>query len=531
MKKLYLIPCLPLVLMLGNSSNILGSEVPIVTKIAVFNFTIGANTLVSELDASEGAVTSEIIRADIPFSDVGVHWEAKYPPGSEILIEIRTSKDGNFWTAWKQVSIISYPEENPKKEFFGFLVGVDQRDRTHEYIQYRVKLIPNEDMTYPLLERISFTFIDAGVTPRALLENINNAVQEDTHFSYPLSIRSSSIYPKPTVVSRAGWGANESWMTWTPQYQTVTHNIIHHTDTPNNDTDWPARIRSIYYYHAVTLGWGDIGYNYLVDANGVLYEGRYGGDDVIGAHAYGYNDGSMGLSFLGSYGGGSYGGNTTPSTAMLTSGERLLAWKCSQRNIDPLGSGPDNDGAVYSYVSGHRDVGSTTCPGDDLYALLPTIRTNVKNLIGGPSDTTPPTISSFSVTPLSLTLGNPFTISYTVSDTGMSGLNRVELQRTPDNNGIPGTWAHINTNSVSGDGPVSGSFSDAPTSVGSYWYGIHAVDNEGNRKVEPNPPGPIKVTVISAISTPTVETRSATDITSTATTVNGYITDSGGGEY
>ena len=112
------------------------------------------------------------------------------------------------------------------------------------------------------------------------------------------------------------------------------------------------------------------------------------------------------------------------------------------------------------------------------------------------------TISDFSVAPLSLPLGNPFTISYTaVSDTGGSGLKRVELWRAHDNDG---PWAEIKQTSLSGKGPISGSFSDAPRSVGTYWYGLHLQDSAGNVSLEPRPPGPIEVTVTAPVQQPNV---------------------------
>ena len=119
------------------------------------------------------------------------------------------------------------------------------------------------------------------------------------------------------------------------------------------------------------------------------------------------------------------------------------------------------------------------------------------------SDTTPPTVNAFSVTPSSVTLGNSFTISYTVSDSGSSGLKQVELWRANDSGGTPVSWAQIKTNSASGNGPLSGLFNDVPSSVGSFWYGVHVVDNSGNWNDERNsntvgPPNvfnPVKVTV------------------------------------
>ena len=76
------------------------------------------------------------------------------------------------------------------------------------------------------------------------------------------------------IISRAAWGADENLMTWTPEYRTVRKFVVHHTATSNGDLDPAATVRAIYYYHAVTRGWGDIGYNYLIDAQGRIYEGR-----------------------------------------------------------------------------------------------------------------------------------------------------------------------------------------------------------------------------------------------------------------
>jgi hypothetical protein len=107
------------------------------------------------------------------------------------------------------------------------------------------------------------------------------------------------------------------------------------------------------------------------------------------------------------------------------------------------------------------------------------------------ADTNKPTITSLSVSPTTTTLGNSFTISFSVSDSGGSGLKQVELWRANDSGGSPGTWAQVTSRAVSGNS-YSGSFSNTPSSAGSYWYGIHAVDNADNWNAEPTP---VKVTV------------------------------------
>ena len=115
---------------------------------------------------------------------------------------------------------------------------------------------------------------------------------------------------------------------------------------------------------------------------------------------------------------------------------------------------------------------------------------------GQKCETIKPVVSSFSVSPTTVTSGNSITASWVVSDSGGSGLNTVELWRTPDSGGAPNasSWAKIKSTTLSGNGPTSGSFSDTP-SLGSFWYGIHVTDQALNLGLEPSPPGPIKVTV------------------------------------
>ena len=118
-------------------------------------------------------------------------------------------------------------------------------------------------------------------------------------------VRAPAAAPdQPPIVTRAGWGAVESMKRAEPHYAAAVHMVfIHHTDTPNGyaPDDVPAIIRSIYTYHVRSNGWNDIGYNFLVDAYGRIFEGRAGGIDkpVIGAHTGGFNTGSVGIAVIG----------------------------------------------------------------------------------------------------------------------------------------------------------------------------------------------------------------------------------------
>ncbi|HEX2807779.1 MAG TPA: peptidoglycan recognition protein, partial [Kineosporiaceae bacterium] len=198
----------------------------------------------------------------------------------------------------------------------------------------------------------------------------------------------------PPIVSRAGWQADESIRRAAPTYSSAARVMFVHHTTSSNGYDCsqsPAIIRGEYAYHALSLGWNDIGYNFLVDKCGTVYEGRYGGIDrpVIGAQTYGFNTNSAGIAVIGTYTG------TSAPPAVLASVARLAAWKLSLAGLSPTGtstlveSASDSHGFIggRSYVlptiSGHRDGYATECPGDALYAQLPALR-SLAATDGGP---------------------------------------------------------------------------------------------------------------------------------------------------
>ena len=189
----------------------------------------------------------------------------------------------------------------------------------------------------------------------------------------------------PPVITRAGWGADESLRTWDSEYApTLKAATLHHTADRNNYTaaDVPGMMRSIYAYHAVTRGWGDIGYNVIVDKFGRIFEGRGGGlaSTVIGAHAGGFNTGTFGVSMLGNY------GEVDAPAVMMDAVASIMAWKLGLYGVDPKGTTQltSGGGGTSKYaagqvvtlptVFGHRDVGSTTCPGQYAYDRLGQLR-------------------------------------------------------------------------------------------------------------------------------------------------------------
>ena len=156
-------------------------------------------------------------------------------------------------------------------------------------------------------------------------------------------------------------------------YGEVHAGFVHHTVNANSYTraQVPAIIRGIYAYHTQSRGWSDVGYNFLVDRFGRIWEGRYGGVDrpVVGAHTSGYNDDSFAMSAIGNF------DVTRPSAAMVDAYGRLFAWKLSLHGVR---AGSTRQWVTKRYlpaIEGHRDVGQTACPGRYLYAKVPAIRT------------------------------------------------------------------------------------------------------------------------------------------------------------
>ncbi|MGW8778601.1 peptidoglycan recognition protein family protein, partial [Streptomyces sp. NPDC055796] len=203
----------------------------------------------------------------------------------------------------------------------------------------------------------------------------------------------ASTAPQPNVVSRVAWGADESLNNEGPLYQTsgrIKAVFVHHTaDTQPYDCSQSAAIvRGIHVYHVKTNGWRDLGYNFLVDKCGTIFEGRQGGIDqaILGAHTYGFNTDSEGIAVLGDYNAGG------ASAAAQDAISRIAAYKLGQYDGDMNGTTTltaavaqtnyfgtaFEAGKQYPFrtVSGHRDGFNTECPGNQLYGQLDSIRTS-----------------------------------------------------------------------------------------------------------------------------------------------------------
>jgi hypothetical protein len=194
---------------------------------------------------------------------------------------------------------------------------------------------------------------------------------------------------QPPIIARRAWARGGAHPRVAPIYGAVQMAFVHHTENPNGylPREVPAMLRAIFAFHRYIHGWNDIGYNFVIDAFGRIFEARAGGIDepVVGAQAGGYNLVSTGVAVLGSFTGRPI---SKPARRAL---ERLLAWKLALHGVSAEGRVSvrvNPQGAPYSRfpanalvslprIAGHRDADTTDCPGDGLYRELPAIRANV----------------------------------------------------------------------------------------------------------------------------------------------------------
>ena len=251
-----------------------------------------------------------------------------------------------------------------------------------------------------------------GIQSVSAEENTFNPFQSDTFLEQTATLMKEEGIPRPKFFSREEWGADESLRTtnyfpgkstyWfdteidlvpkkyrptvtqttgaddKPLYWPVAEMpevykfVVHHTAEYEKKKRDPKEImRSIYRFHTVSRGWGDIGYNYVIDKDGNIYEGRSGGPKAVGAHVAYHNIGSIGIALMGNF------EIEEPTDAQIKVLELLIAHHAKLFDIDP-------DGRTYylgnfSYnISGHKDVArqghGTACPGTNLYKIMPRIR-------------------------------------------------------------------------------------------------------------------------------------------------------------
>ncbi|MFD5161687.1 N-acetylmuramoyl-L-alanine amidase [Streptomyces hawaiiensis] len=325
-------------------------------------------------------------RTTEPFSLIGVTWD---DPDAALdgTVQVRTrSRESGAWSAWRPLETdVRAPEAGPDRDRAG-VRGSTQPLWTG----------PSDGVQV----RVSGSRLPAGlrvelVDPEAGPEAVHTAAVEPDVVgpaAGPLSAE------RPVVTSRSAWGADESLVKDPPTYTGDTKAMfVHHTAGTNDYacSESASIVRGVFLYHVQSNGWNDIGYHFLVDKCGTVFEGRAGGIDkpVLGAHAYGFNTATSSVSVLGDY------SKAATDAVARESVAKVAAWKLGLYGIDPTGtvvltSGADNgkyklgQKATFHRISGHRDGYPTECPGQHLYDDLPEIRTLAANA-GKPAEPAP----------------------------------------------------------------------------------------------------------------------------------------------
>lgn len=382
-------------------------------KILVSDFNANLNlSLESELTSSLYQIesykdnfvyVSDVIYPENDFHALAIEVEKEVPNKTSVEVYIRNyMQDG--WDAW---TLLSEDQDVSTQEGVSYFLYPTKLSSAYQY-----KLIlKTEDLSItPKVDSISVSAIDARdkEIEGGFFENMVSALNP-----YP-------DFDNLDIIDRASWGADESLMVygddeeipeeepssdkqdfedeyadelktskiitqdndgntykWPIAYpESIKMIIVHHTAAGYEDLDsCSAAVNAIYYYHTVSRGWGDIGYNFLVCQNGDILEGRKGSLDAlinneplpVGAHASGFNNGSAGIAMI---------LNAEDSDPTLEALQSLMS--LNQTIIDKYDIDLDTEaqmrGKSLERISGHRDVGSTSCPGQHLYPLLADIR-------------------------------------------------------------------------------------------------------------------------------------------------------------
>jgi N-acetylmuramoyl-L-alanine amidase len=291
------------------------------------------------LPTRRGLASSALVlaqRATPQFHLVGLHWRG---PGS---VSFRTL-DANAWSGW-QDAVVHELADPDEASLDGWNLGTPVWTGGSEAIQLRVR----------------------GEVQALRAHYVNSPVE-------PNAARQPAVAAQPFILPRSSWGANEAIVRAQPSYaDRLRFAVVHHTagENPASPQESAAILRGIQEYHVNGNGWNDIGYNFLLDGFGQIFEGRGGGIDqnVVGAHALGFNTGSVGVAVLGNF------ETQVPADGVHTALVQLLTWRLDLGHVDPIASPTvtSSSGAtrVIRAISGHRDVGSTACPGANLYPLL-----------------------------------------------------------------------------------------------------------------------------------------------------------------
>ncbi|GAA1918063.1 peptidoglycan recognition protein family protein [Streptantibioticus ferralitis] len=370
---------------------------PVLGKAAVVSKALGGNRTLplTRLPAERGiAPGSKGLAAQgvKPFSMLGITWN-NAAVGLDATVQVRSrSMRTGVWSPWRDVEAENddVPDLDSPDRSTGRARGGTAPLWVGDSNGIQVRVVPRptgrSGRSTELPDGLRLDMVDPGAADSEAAE----AAESDTLAADP-SDDDEPAAPRPRIIHRTGWHANEHLRSGGYIYtHTVRAIFVHHSATGNDYrcSDAPRIIRGIYRYHVRSRGWRDIGYNFLVDKCGTIYEGRAGGvaRAVMGAHTLGFNKNSAGVAVIGTF------NRHRPSAAALRGLEQLSAWKLGLYGRNPkghtrlrsAGSNRYRRGvrARFDVISGHRDGFTTDCPGAKLYERLGLVRQGAARMQG-----------------------------------------------------------------------------------------------------------------------------------------------------
>lgn len=310
------------------------------------------------------------------FEMLGVTWRSRNAPD----VEVRTHTEG-AWTQWRDLEALG--EHAPDRNTREATRSTHSSARASELIWVG----PSDGVQVRVdggRKGLRVVLVDPGSSP------VDTQAVEAPAKTQTSARTAASGSPEPWMRKRGHWDANENWRNGGPSYVgKIKQAHVHHTAGSNNysKADVAGIIRGMYWYHTQQLGWSDLGYNFLVDRFGRLWEGRAGGirRAVKGAHTLGFNHKSFGVAVIGTY------TNVRPSFYVVQSLVYLISWKLdkyhrnAQGNVGMYSQGsdryPQGRFVRLPIIDGHRDTNYTACPGDRLYQKLRIIRNRAQSRI------------------------------------------------------------------------------------------------------------------------------------------------------
>jgi hypothetical protein len=324
---------------------------------------------------------SEVTAAPFPFTGLGFSG-----PGEAPTVRWRAVDGDGDWSQWQGIEAID-PDDGPDPGTAEAIAAVDlDRRWVSDAIWVGEATHLQVEVEGATLDAFDVTVMDSAGLSESVFQRVSRHV-----ISRGTPAPAEASVSRPGIRSRADWGVDESaaWKSGSPTYAAPKFSVLHHTATTNDYSaaQAPQQIRNMYYWHVNGNKWSDIGYNFVIDKYGTIWEGRRGGIDrgVVGAHAGAWNTGSFGVAIMGN---NNTMAPTSQSTTALTD---LLSWKFDIHDIDPSASARTSaNGQSIPTLVGHRNIrGSytanpsttTDCPGQYLYSRMGAVRESVSRSV------------------------------------------------------------------------------------------------------------------------------------------------------